>query len=197
MFSGIVQATSKKITFEVKDYGYKLSIFVSETFTKKIKKGDSVSVNGVCLTVVDFKKNLLIFDVIHESIKLTNLLESYETRPFNLERSLKVGDEVGGHFVSGHVHDVAEVISFKNDKERILKVKIPKSIKDYIFKKGYIAINGISLTVVEVKANFFTMSIIPETYSSTNLIYLKKKDFVNVEADQQTISIVETVKKLT
>ena len=197
MFSGIVQTTSKKITFEVKDYGYKLSILVSETFTKKIKKGDSVSVNGVCLTVVDFKKNLLIFDVIHESIKLTNLLESYESRPFNLERSLKVGDEVGGHFVSGHVHDVAEVISFKNDKERILKVKIPKSIKDYIFKKGYIAINGISLTVVEVKANFFTMSIIPETYSSTNLIYLKKKDFVNVEADQQTISIVETVKKLT
>tara|TARA_S200000501_G_scaffold108043_1_gene101371 strand:+ start:331 stop:924 length:594 start_codon:yes stop_codon:yes gene_type:complete len=197
MFSGIVQTTSKKITFEVKDYGYKLSILVSENFTKKIKKGDSVSVNGVCLTVVDFKKNLLIFDVIHESIKLTNLLESYESRPFNLERSLKVGDEVGGHFVSGHVHDVAEVISFKNDKEKILKVKIPKSIKDYIFKKGYIAINGISLTVVEVKANFFTMSIIPETYSSTNLIYLKKKDFVNVEADQQTISIVETVKKLT
>ena len=197
MFSGIVQTTSKKITFEVKDYGYKLSILVSENFTKKIKKGDSVSVNGVCLTVVDFKKNLLIFDVVHESIKLTNLLESYESRPFNLERSLKVGDEVGGHFVSGHVHDVAEVISFKNDKEKILKVKIPKSIKDYIFKKGYIAINGISLTVVEVKTNFFTMSIIPETYSSTNLIYLKKKDFVNVEADQQTISIVETVKKLT
>ena len=197
MFSGIVQTTSKKITFEVKDYGYKLSILVSENFTKKIKKGDSVSVNGVCLTVVDFKKNLLIFDVIHESIKLTNLLESYESIPFNLERSLKVGDEVGGHFVSGHVHDVAEVISFKNDKEKILKVKIPKSIKDYIFKKGYIAINGISLTVVEVKANFFTMSIIPETYSSTNLIYLKKKNFVNVEADQQTISIVETVKKLT
>lgn len=197
MFSGIVQTTSKKITFEAKDYGYKLSILVSETFTKKIKKGDSVSVNGVCLTVVDFKKNLLIFDVIHESIKLTNLLESYESRPFNLERSLKVGDEVGGHFVSGHVHDVAEVISFKNDKEKILKVKIPKSIKDYIFKKGYIAINGISLTVVEVKTNFFTMSIIPETYSSTNLIYVKKKDFVNVEADQQTISIVETVKKLT
>mgnify|MGYP005673007759 FL=1 len=197
MFSGIVQTTSKKITFEVKDYGYKLSILVSETFTKKIKKGDSVSVNGVCLTVVDFKKNLLVFDVVHESIKLTNLLESYETRPFNLERSLKVGDEVGGHFVSGHVHDVAEVISFKNDKERVLKVKIPKSINDYVFKKGYIAINGISLTVVEVKANFFTMSIIPETYSSTNLIYLKKKDFVNVEADQQTISIVETVKKLT
>lgn len=197
MFSGIVQTTSKKITFEVKDYGYKLSILVSENFTKKIKKGDSVSVNGVCLTVVDFKKNLLIFDVIHESIKLTNLLESYESRPFNLERSLKVGDEVGGHFVSGHVHDVAEVISFKNDKEKILKVKIPKSIKDYIFKKGYIAINGISLTVVEVKTNFFTMSIIPETYSSTNLIYLKKKNFVNVEADQQTISIVETVKKLT
>ena len=197
MFSGIVQTTSKKITFEVKDYGYKLSILVSENFTKKIKKGDSVSVNGVCLTVVDFKKNLLIFDVIHESIKLTNLLESYESRPFNLERSLKVGDEVGGHFVSGHVHDVAEVISFKNDKEKILKVKIPKSIKDYIFKKGYIAINGISLTIVEVKTNFFTMSIIPETYSSTNLIYLKKKNFVNVEADQQTISIVETVKKLT
>ena len=197
MFSGIVQTTSKKITFEVKSYGYKLSILVSESFTKKIKKGDSVSVNGVCLTVVDFKKNLIIFDVVHESIRLTNLFESHQSNPFNLERSLKVGDEVGGHFVSGHVHDVAEVISFENNKEKILKLKIPKSLKDYIFKKGYVAINGISLTVVDVKANFFTMSIIPETFSSTNLIYLKKKDFVNVEADQQTISIVETIKKLT
>ena len=197
MFSGIVQALSKKVKFEEKDYGYKLTIKVPVFFTKKLKKGDSVAVNGVCLTVVDFKKDLIEFDVVHESIKLTNISEKFSSIPFNLERSLKIGDEVGGHFVSGHVHNIAEKISFENKKERILKIKIPSNLKGYIFKKGYVSINGISLTVVNVTNNFFTISIIPETISKTNLSFLKKGDFVNVEADQQTISIVETVKKLT
>ena len=197
MFSGIVQALSKKVKFEEKDYGYKLIIKVPGFFTKKLKKGDSVAVNGVCLTVVDFKKDLIEFDVVHESIKLTNISEKFSSIPFNLERSLKIGDEVGGHFVSGHVHNIAEKISFENKKERILKIKIPSNLKGYIFKKGYVSINGISLTVVNVTNNFFTISIIPETISKTNLSFLKKGDFVNVEADQQTISIVETVKKLT
>ena len=197
MFSGIVQAVSKKVKFEEKDYGYKLSVTVPVNFTKKLKKGDSVAVNGVCLTVVDFKKDLIEFDVVYESIKLTNISEKFSSIPFNLERSLKIGDEVGGHFVSGHVHNVAERISFENKKERILKIKIPSNLKGYIFKKGYVSINGISLTVVNVTNNFFTISIIPETISKTNLSFLKKGDFVNVEADQQTISIVETVKKLT
>ena len=197
MFSGIVQALSKKVAFTEKDYGYQLSISVPESFTKKIKKGDSVAVNGVCLTVVDFKKNLLLFDVVHESLKLTNISNKNSSLPLNLERSLKVGDEVGGHFVSGHVHSVAEIISFENKKEKILKIKTPSSLKDYIFKKGYVSINGISLTVVNATKTFFTISIIPETFSNTNLSFLKEGDLVNVEADQQTISIVETVKKLT
>lgn len=197
MFSGIVQALSKKVKFQKKDYGYQLSVSVPDGFTKKIKKGDSVAVNGVCLTVVGFKKNLLLFDVVHESLKLTNISDKNASLPLNLERSLKVGDEVGGHFVSGHVHNVAKIISFENKKEKILKIKMPSNLKDYIFKKGYVSINGISLTVVDVSKTFFTISIIPETFSKTNLCYLKKGDFVNVEADQQTISIVETVKKLT
>jgi len=196
MFSGIVQALSKKVKFEEKDYGYKLSVTVPVYFTKKIKKGDSVAVNGVCLTVTGFKKDLMEFDVVHESIKLTNISERFSLIPFNLERSLKIGDEVGGHFVSGHVHNAAEIISFEDKNERILKIKIPSNLKGYIFKKGYVSINGISLTVVKVTNNFFTISIIPETLSKTNLSFLKKGDLVNVEADQQTISIVETVKKL-
>ena len=196
MFSGIVQALSKKVKFEKKDYGYKLSVTVPVYFTKKIKKGDSVAVNGVCLTITGFKKDLMEFDVVHESIKLTNISERFSLIPFNLERSLKIGDEVGGHFVSGHVHNVAEIISFEDKNERILKIKIPSNLKGYIFKKGYVSINGISLTVVKVTNNFFTISIIPETLSKTNLSFLKKGDLVNVEADQQTISIVETVKKL-
>ena len=196
MFSGIVQALSKKVKFEEKDYGYKLSVKVPVYFTKKIKKGDSVAVNGVCLTVTGFKKDLMEFDVVHESIKLTNISERLSLIPFNLERSLKIGDEVGGHFVSGHVHNVAEIISFEDKNERILKIKIPSNLKGYIFKKGYVSINGISLTVVKVTNNFFTISIIPETLSKTNLSFLKKGDLVNVEADQQTISIVETVKNL-
>lgn len=197
MFSGIVQALSKKVKFKEKDYGYKISVTVPANFTKKLKKGDSVAVNGVCLTVVNFKKDMIEFDVVYESIKLTNISEKFSSIPFNLERSLKVGDEVGGHFVSGHVHNISEIISFEKKEERILKIKLPSNLKGYIFKKGYVSINGISLTVVNVTNNFFTISIIPETISKTNLSFLKKGDFVNVEADQQTISIVETVKKLT
>ena len=125
MFSGIVQALSKKVKFEEKDYGYKLLVTVPVFFTKKIKKGDSVAVNGVCLTVTGFKKDLIEFDVVHESIKLTNISERFSFIPFNLERSLKIGDEVGGHFVSGHVHNIAEIISFEDKNERILSFQHP------------------------------------------------------------------------
>ena len=196
MFSGIVQEFSKKTEVKSKDYGINLSVRVTKKFTKGLKKGDSVAVNGVCLTVKKFNSDTINFDVIHESLKLTNLKSLNSELPLNLERSLKMGDEIGGHLVSGHIHSKGKILDFKKSKETLLKIELPKSIKGYILKKGYVALNGISLTVVNVDSKSFSVSLIPETLENTNLKFLKKGDLLNIEADQQTVTIVETVKKL-
>ena len=196
MFSGIVQEFSKKTEVKPKDYGINLSVRVTKKFTKGLKKGDSVAVNGVCLTVKKFNSDTINFDVIHESLKLTNLKSLNPELPLNLERSLKMGDEIGGHLVSGHIHSKGKILDFKKSKETLLKIELPKSIKGYILKKGYVALNGISLTVVNVGSKSFSVSLIPETLENTNLKFLKKGDLLNIEADQQTVAIVETVKKL-
>ena len=196
MFSGIDQEFSKKTEVKSKDYGINLSVRVTKKFTKGLKKGDSVAVNGVCLTVKKFNSDTINFDVIHESLKLTNLKSLNSELPLNLERSLKMGDEIGGHLVSGHVHSKGKILDFKKSKETLLKIELPKSIKGYILKKGYVALNGISLTVVNVDSKSFSVSLIPETLENTNLKFLKKGDLLNIEADQQTVTIVETIKKL-
>ena len=196
MFSGIVQEFSKKTEVKSKDYGINLSVRVTKKFTKGLKKGDSVAVNGVCLTVKKFNSDTINFDVIHESLKLTNLKSLNSDLPLNLERSLKMGDEIGGHLVSGHIHSKGKILDFKKSKETLLIIELPKSIKGYILKKGYVALNGISLTVVNVDSKSFSVSLIPETLENTNLKFLKKGDLLNIEADQQTVAIVETVKKL-
>ena len=196
MFSGIVQEFSKKTEVKSKDYGINLSVRVTKKFTKGLKKGDSVAVNGVCLTVKKFNSDTINFDVIHESLKLTNLKSLNSELPLNLERSLKMGDEIGGHLVSGHVHSKGKILDFKKSKETLLKIELPKSIKGYILKKGYVALNGISLTVVNVDSKSFSVSLIPETLENTNLKFLKKGDLLKIEADQQTVTIVETIKKL-
>lgn len=196
MFSGIVQEFSKKTEVKSKDYGINLSVRVTKKFTKGLKKGDSVAVNGVCLTVKKFNPDTINFDVIHESLKLTNLKSLNPELPLNLERSLKMGDEIGGHLVSGHIHGMGKVEAFKKGKEKILTISKPAEIKEYIFKKGYVAINGISLTVSSLSKKNFSVSLIPETIERTNLANIKKGDYLNIEADQQTIAIVETVKNI-
>ncbi|MBV12724.1 MAG: riboflavin synthase [Flavobacteriaceae bacterium] len=196
MFTGIIQSVSLDSTFKQKKFGVELILKVEPSFTKDLKIGDSVAVNGVCLTVTRFDKNQINFDVIHESLKTTNLNKNYRKLNLNLERSLKMGDEIGGHLVSGHVHEIAEVKSFKEGKERILTINKTPKVKDYIFQKGYVAINGISLTVSDSNENDFSVSLIPETIKATNLSLIDKGDFLNIEADQQTIAIVETVKKI-
>ena len=196
MFTGIIQSVSLDSTFKQKQFGAELVLKVEPSFTKDLKIGDSIAVNGVCLTVTRFDKNQINFDVIHESLKTTNLNKKFRKLNFNLERSLKIGDEIGGHLVSGHVHEIAEVKSFKEGKERILTINKTPKVKDYIFQKGYVAINGISLTVSDSNENDFSVSLIPETIKATNLSLIDKGDFLNIEADQQTIAIVETVKKI-
>ena len=122
MFSGIVQTKSEGHESSKTDSGIKLKITSNESFYLNIKKGDSVSVDGVCLTVTEFGKNYAFFDVIPETLRCTNLNEINENRIFNLERSLKFGDEVGGHLVSGHVHETGTVEEVTIGDEYILKI---------------------------------------------------------------------------
>ena len=196
MFTGIIQSISLDSSFEYKEFGATLTLSVAKDFNDNLKVGDSVAVNGVCLTVTSFTDNSICFDIIHESLKLTNLNDNYRKIPFNLERSLKMGDEIGGHMVSGHVHQIAEVKTFTDDKERVLTINKADNFKEYIFQKGYVAVNGISLTVSNLNEDNFSVSIIPETIKATNLSLLKPGDFLNIEADQQTIAIVETIKNI-
>ena len=190
MFTGIVQA--KGAISEIKSFeqGIRLRIEVDKGFLEDLKKGASIAVNGVCLTVTDFSEGSVNFDVIEETLKVTNLSYFTEGDLVNMERSLKFGDEVGGHILSGHVSCTCEAIKYEGDKETEIRVNTPKEWMKFIFKKGYVALNGVSLTVGKVEGNDFSVYLIPETLEVTNLGINSKNLMLNLEVDQNTVAIV-------
>ena len=196
MFSGIVQEIGKVKEFVKEKDIYNLSIDCSSDLLSNLKKGSSISVNGVCLTVKDSNPEMLRFDLVEETIKRTNFQIIKAGDNVNLERSLKIGDEIGGHLVSGHIHGTSKVISMDiRDESWDVEFSVEPFMHDYILHKGYVAINGCSLTVGEVSSESFMIHLIPETLSITNLFQLQKNSIVNVELDQNTIVIADTVKK--
>ena len=195
MFSGIVKGTGKVSKVTSKKDCVSIEIIPPNNFNTQLKKGASVSVDGVCLTSVDTGKTKLKFDVIDETLERTNLKLVKKNSLVNLERSITASTEIGGHLMSGHIHftgKVNEIISKENTKDFI--IGFPKKFKQYILEKGYIGVNGCSLTIGKVKNNSFNLHLIPETLSITNLKDLVNGDLVNIEIDQNTIAIVETVK---
>ena len=196
MFSGIVQEAGKVSGFVKEKDIYNLSIECSSEFISDLKKGASISVDGVCLTVKDENPEILRFDLVEETIKRTNFQNIKTGDNVNLERSLKMGDEIGGHPVSGHIHGISKVISIdKRDQSWDVKFSVESFMHDYMLHKGYVAINGCSLTVGDVSNESFMIHLIPETLSITNLFQLKQGSVVNIELDQNTIIIADTVKK--
>jgi riboflavin synthase len=196
MFSGIVVGTgkvNKVIKFE--DYNV-LEISYPKEFTKNLKKGASVSVNGVCLTSKNKGSKILKFDVIEETLKRTNLRNVCKNDFVNLERSISASTEIGGHLMSGHVHYAAKILEIVNKKGiKDIKISLDEKYSDYVLEKGYIGINGCSITIGKVNKNSFLVHLIPETLEITNLNFIQKNDLVNIEIDQNTIAIVDTVKK--
>ena len=196
MFSGIVVGTgkvNKVIKFE--DYNV-LEISYPKEFTKNLKKGASVSVNGVCLTSKNKGSKILKFDVIEETLKRTNLRDVCKNDFVNLERSISASTEIGGHLMSGHVHYAAKILEIVNKKGiKNIKISLNEKYSDYVLEKGYIGINGCSITIGKVNKNSFLVHLIPETLEVTNLNFIQKNDLVNIEIDQNTIAIVDTVKK--
>ena len=197
MFTGIVRGKGnlKKI-IKCEDY-ISLIIQAPKGFAKNLSKGASVSVNGVCLTVKKGRTDLLEFDVIEETLKKTNLKNISRSSKLNLERSMTANTEIGGHLVSGHIHGTGEVLKVINRKEtKDLLIKIPSQLREYFFYKGYVALNGCSLTIGKVLKSSFYIHLIPETVSITNFKEIKKGDLINIEVEQTTINTVETVKRV-
>ena len=197
MFTGIVSGKGhvQKI-IKSKDY-LSLIIKAPKSFSKNLTKGASVSVNGVCLTVKKGKTDILEFDVIEETLQKTNLKDISKSSKVNLERSMTAKTEIGGHLVSGHIHGTGEVLKVVNRQTtKDLQIKIPTSLREYFFYKGYVALNGCSLTIGKVLKTSFYIHLIPETVSVTTFKDIKKGDLINIEIEQATINTVETVKRV-
>lgn len=178
MFTGLIEKVSKveNITFD--NYGAK--VYYRADFDD-VKIGDSIALNGVCLTVTSIEKDIFSADIMKETLNVSNLKSLKKNDEINLERALKINSRLDGHIVSGHIDTTAKVIDIKQDG-------FSKRIKfncnsDLIIKKGSIAINGVSLTVSEVYENGFEVSLIPKTIEKTNLKNLKIGDIVNIEYD--------------
>ena len=197
MFTGIVsgQGYIHKVKNNV-DY-VSITIKAPAGFSKNLKRGASVAVNGVCLTAKKGATDLLEFDVITETLEKTNFKLLSKGNKVNLERSMKANTEIGGHLVSGHVHGVG-VIKSINDRGQTkdLRIQPPASLMEYLFYKGYVGLNGCSLTIGKVFKSSFNIHLIPETIKVTNFQKMKKGDLINIEIDQTTINTVETIKKI-
>ena len=191
MFTGIVQEIGIISNKEETESGIRLEIKVSKNFLNNLEKGASIAVNGVCLTVIEFKNDIVSFDVIPETLRVTNIEFLSIDSKVNLERSLKFGDEVGGHILSGHISCRAPSTLISSDDEIELRIHCPKEWIHYVFHKGYVAINGASLTVANKTENSFSVYLIPETLDATNLSDIKEGDPLNIEVDQTTYAAVK------
>lgn len=149
-----------------------------------IKQGDSISVNGVCLTVTSISKDSFSVDVMPETIRRTNLSRLHYGDMVNLERAILAEGRFGGHFVQGHVDDVGKVVSLRPEEEAVIaRISVPSNLMPYIVNKGFIAVDGISLTVIDFDDFSFSVSLVTYTREHTTLARLKPGDIVNIEVD--------------
>ena len=186
MFTGIVEGVGKveKITQDTKNRSaIQMTVNLGEYY-KGLKIGQSVALNGVCLTVTKLSKPRCVFEMIEETTKKTDLGNLKPGGIVNVERSLKAGDRLEGHFVLGHIDGVGTITKIqKKPKEVQVWFEVPKNLAKYVVKKGSIAVDGISLTVVDVKKNLASVCLIPHTIDVTNFQTRKVGDKVNIETD--------------
>ncbi len=196
MFTGIV-AGSYRVSHVIQDGTItRYSVEFPSNLLVSLQSGASVSVSGVCQSVVKIEKNQVWFDAVQETLIKTTLKNLKKNDFVNLERSLVLGGEVGGHFLSGHIVGTAEIIEMDLGGSNKWKIKPDKKWMKYIFEKGYIGIDGASLTVVDRKQNNFSLCLIPETLKLQVFHQKKKGDLVNLEIDSQSQIIVETVERV-
>jgi len=196
MFTGIVAGTGTIAKISGSDV-IRIVIDFNSVSTDNLDKGASVSIDGICLTVVEIDSPKIAFDVIPETLQKTTLGEKSVGSKVNLERALKMGDELGGHLLSGHILGTGKITKRKSGNNHLdLEVKCPVTILKYVQEKGYIAIDGISLTIGEVSSTGFDLHLIPETISLTTIGDKEVGDTVNIEIDSMTQTIVSTVERI-
>lgn len=182
MFTGIVEECGEVVCLKPVETGAEL--WVRSSFADEVARGESVACNGVCLTVTEVKDGAMRFDLLHETLRLTNLGELATGDPVNLERSLRIGDRLSGHFVQGHVDACAEVIAYeKVGQDHRFTVALPAEFARLMVHKGSICVNGISLTVAELHRDRFVLWIIPHTHDVTSLKSVAVGTRVNLEFD--------------
>lgn len=209
LFTGIVQGKAEVQSAERLNYtsdtrpGWtssddfmKLRILFPDATVEGVKMGASIAINGTCLTVTHQEGNAIDFDVIMETLRVTNLGELKSGDSVNYERSARMGDEIGGHNVSGHIQTTAVISAVEeSENNRKVTIKVPMQFMKYILPKGFIAIDGCSLTVGEVEGDTFNVYLIPETLRVTVMGSKAQGDTVNIEVDTQTQAIVDTVER--
>jgi|TARA_B100001093_G_C26720476_1_gene967601 riboflavin synthase len=199
VFTGIVQGLVAVVGVEEDENLSRIELKMDD-LASNIELGASVAVNGTCLTVTQVSDNgAVCFDIIKETLDTTNLGILQAGAQVNVERSFKVGDEVGGHIVSGHVTATATLSNLRAEgHDRVLTFKLADEWLRFVLHKGYIGVDGASITVssVDREAGTFSISLIPETIERTTLGQLAIGDKVNVEVDSQTQTIVETIERV-
>ena len=183
MFTGLIEEVGTVVAVSARDRGTELQIAAPGT-VKDATPGESIAVNGCCLTLTSCRGDCLSFDLLEETIARTNLKGLRQNSPVNLERALRADGRVGGHFVQGHIDCVAAIVAFATKGADFrLEIELPENSRHYVASKGSIAINGISLTVADVLPKSFVVWIIPYTKRHTNLERATTGDLVNLEFD--------------
>lgn len=181
MFSGIVREVGTVEELKLEDGLLELSV---SSKLNNLSLGDSISHDGCCLTVTEVDQNIFKVQATEETLNKTTFSNLKKGSKINLEPSLRLGDSLDGHLVSGHVDTIGEIKEIiSNEENRIVKIEFANEYRSYIAPKGSITVNGVSLTVVDVESNFFTFTLIPYTRDNTNLGLLSAGDKVNLEMD--------------
>ncbi len=184
MFTGIVQASGSVIDITELSDNSKVFVIDCNKLSEHFLMGESINVNGVCLTIEKNENGVLTFTAVKETLDKTNLGSLEIKDNVNLERAATLTTLLGGHLVSGHVDKILKIINInKSDNWTVLRIEIDQLDKKYLINKGSIAINGVSLTISDLKNDFFEVNLIPQTLSETNLNNLKVQDYVNIEFD--------------
>jgi riboflavin synthase len=199
MFTGIIGGIGKLTKVNALPGLSRLTISIDSGLLFDLQIGASIAINGACLTVVEFSKQTVSFDVIRETLDKTNLKFLNEGDLVNFERAARFGDEIGGHVLSGHIFGTAMIHAIEQSENNcIVSFKCPVSWSKYLIPKGYIALNGASLTLVDVDhtKGHFSVHLIPETLAKTTFSKKRVDDPINVEFDTQTQTIVDTIERL-
>ncbi len=194
MFTGLVECTAPVLAFEPRSGGARLRLQVG-AITAEVKEGDSIAVNGCCLTATDIGEAAIAFDLLEQTLRVTNLGSLRAGDLVNIERAMLAGARLGGHFVQGHVDDTVEILTWREEgADWRLEVSLPDEARGLVIPKGSICLDGISLTINEVEGQDFGVNIIPHTRQLTQLATRQAGQRMNVEWDMLAKHVRELVR---